>query len=118
MWRVEVGDDNAPGCTFHIQVLGECLDPPFPKSLSVPRFPSILTTFGDVLEFVLGELFQDDWKKHVNQQSRYVESWRPFQKKRFSRIFNWQENLIKESQGGSPWMSLKQAQPPETLFTE
>jgi len=29
MWRFEIGHDTAPGCHFHVQVLGESADPPF-----------------------------------------------------------------------------------------
>ena len=52
-----------PGCFFHASILGESKieGDLFPKSLSVPRFPSIFFTPVGVMEFVLGELFQQEW---------------------------------------------------------
>src|SRR5438105_1990490 len=41
MWRMEVGGEDAPGCCFHVQVLGETADLPFPNSLPIPRLPTI-----------------------------------------------------------------------------
>src|SRR5436190_1532122 len=75
MWRMEVGDARSPGCHFHVQVLGEAEVAPFPKSLSVPRLPAVHSTPPAVIEFVLGELFQATWDKHVAARSVHVKRW-------------------------------------------
>jgi hypothetical protein len=51
-WRMEVGAHDAPGCFFHIQILGEDGrdEWPFPHSMSVPRLPSIFFTPITVLD--------------------------------------------------------------------
>jgi hypothetical protein len=30
MWKTEIGDAESPGCHFHVHILGESDDPPFP----------------------------------------------------------------------------------------
>ncbi len=75
-WRMEIADDASPGTFFHAQILGDHADPPFPKSITVPRLPCIAPTPMAVLEFVLGELFQDEWEKHSINPSPHMESWR------------------------------------------
>ena len=65
MWRCEFGDGVGPGCYFHVQVLGDGLDLPFPKTLPVPRLPSLFVTPMAAIEYVLGELFQGEWGKEM-----------------------------------------------------
>ena len=115
IWKFEIGDDNSPGCHFHVQILGEKSEPPFPSSLPIPRLPSLLTTFGDALEFVLGELFQDEWKSYIARKASHLKRWRPIQRDRLISLLNWQKNEI-ESSSGSPWMTLKLAKPTDTLL--
>src|SRR5579871_2003687 len=61
MWRMEVADDQSPGAYFHVQILGREDDIVFPHALDVPRLPNALISPFACVEFVLGELFQDDW---------------------------------------------------------
>lgn len=115
MWRMEVGVDDSPGCHFHVQALGELDAPPFPHSLPIPRLPGLLMTPMSVLEFVLGELFQDDWKMHAIQSSADMQRWQPIQRKWLINMLDWQrDRLIKLS--GSPWTALKGAKPESDLF--
>ena len=61
VFRMEIGDAASPGCHFHTQILGETNFGPFPKSMDVPRLPGLLATPPAILEFTLGELFQEGW---------------------------------------------------------
>ncbi len=117
MWRMEIADDASPGCYFHVQVLGEEDRPPFPKSLSVPRLPGFFVTPPFVLEFVLGELFQDEWKREAVRESDSLKMWRPIQLKRLANFLRWQRDKLRDSQG-SPWVVLKSLQPDANLFIE
>jgi hypothetical protein len=118
MWRMEVGNLDSPGCCFHVQVLGEKGrdHPPFPHSLSIPRLPSLAFTPMAALEFVIGELFQDDWRKHAVRETDAMNSWKGLQRKRLSRLLEWQQAQI-ESCIGSPWNALKKTFPSPHLFT-
>lgn len=115
MWRMELGGEGAPGCFFHSQILGEAEDPPFPRMLSVPRLPIIAMSLSSVAEFVLGELFQDDWARCASLQVPQLKQWASIQKERFSRLLNWKLGVLQGS-SGSPWPSLKAAQPDDGLF--
>jgi len=115
MWRMEVGDDASPGCHFHVQVLGEKENPPFPHFLSVPRFPGMIMTPMAVLEFVLGELFQEKWKAHAAHETSAIKQWQSIQRDRLCCILKWQNEQVK-SLLGSPWTALKWAKPPTDLF--
>jgi hypothetical protein len=118
MWRMEVGDAKAPGCTFHVQVLGENDVLPFPKALSVPRLPAQHASPPAVVEYVLSELFQSRWDKLVGAQSHHLKRWAPIQKNRFRRLFDWQLKVLHEKSLGSPWVTLKREKPNAVLFTE
>lgn len=115
MWRTEIGDDRSPGCCFHVQVLGESDDPPFPSSVPVPRFPSLLVTPMSVLEFVLAELFQDSWRKHAARDTSPMQSWRKIQRLRLGRLLHWKADHV-DGSAGPPWTALKSAKPPASLF--
>lgn len=114
MWRMEVGDTASPGCHFHVQVMGEHDAYPFPRSVPVPRLPGLLLTPASVIEFVLGELFQDDWLKHIANDSANLQRWAPIQKRRFESLIRWQLEVLER--GGSPWAALKSTKPREELF--
>lgn len=117
VWRMEIGDDASPGCHFHVQVLGEDPDGPFPNTLSVPRFPGILVTPMVALEFVLAELFQDEWKEHAAHETADMNRWRPIQSNRLSRLLEWKRDEARRVTG-SPWTALKWAKPLSSLFTQ
>jgi hypothetical protein len=115
MWRMEIGDDASPGCHFHVQVLGELPDFPFPKSLSVPRLPGLILTPPGVAEFVLAELFQDRWPEHVGRDSPHLKRWAPIQEGRFRRLLQWKLDVLRTNTG-SPWTTIKRRKPDGMLF--
>ena len=115
MWRFEIGDDAAPGCHFHAQIEGERLEPPFPHSLSVPRLPSILVTPMAAFEFLLSELFQQRWQRHAAEETADMQRWKPIQRNRFIKLFEWQSEYLLGC-SGSPWSALKAHKPPADLF--
>ena len=117
MWRTEVGDDNSPGCHFHVQIRGENDEGPFPKRLSVPRLPGYLATPMAALEFMLAELFQEQWKRHVVAETEPLRRWRAIQKRRFQKLLGWQTETVSMATQ-SPWSVLKAAKPPEKLFVD
>lgn len=116
MWRIEIGDDGSPGCHFHVQILGEHDNGPFPKRLSVPRLPTCITSPMAALEFLLAELFQDQWKKHVSSETDDLKRWRSIQRERFRKLFEWQSSAVAKQNQASPWSSLKYAKPPADIF--
>jgi hypothetical protein len=113
MWRMEIGDEAGPGCCFHIQVLGDRAEPPFPHSLPVPRFPSLPATPMAALEFVLGELFQTQWRERVARGEPAARMWRGIQRPRWQSFLTWQHDLVTRS-GHSPWIAMKGF--PDSLF--
>lgn len=115
MWRMELGAENHPGCYFHMQVLGETDAPPFPKTVPIPRFPSMFVTPMGAIEYVLGELFQDKWAKVVAENKHEVQRWRSLQTQRFKRLLGlYQKELV--SVVSSPWVHLKTVKPDGRIF--
>lgn len=115
MWRMEVADDASPGTYFHVQVLGTEIDAPFPKALDVPRLPSVLVSPFACVEFVISELFQDEWSRTSGEESGSMNMWRSIQAKRSLRQLKWHADII-ENDAGSPWNALKTERPPVDLF--
>ncbi|MGJ5038233.1 hypothetical protein ACQR13_29320 [Bradyrhizobium sp. HKCCYLRH3059] len=115
MWRMEVADGKAPGCYFHVQILGQSDELPFPKSIPVPRLPSIILTPLAVAEFVLAELFQDAWGKHTAALVPHLQRWAPIQRERLKRLLYWKLKELEQT-SGSPWSALKAAKPDPALF--
>jgi hypothetical protein len=115
MWRMELGDSASPGCYFHVQVLGEHSDPPFPKSVPVPRLPSLFVTPLAATEFLFGELFQDDWEQTARSDSDDVQRWSNLQRERFKKLLAHQQQALLGG-AGSPWIALKRDKPPPSLF--
>lgn len=114
-WRFEIGNSDSPGCHFHAQILGEAGDQMFPKSMSVPRLPNMLFTPMDALEFVLAELFQDEWAQHVARETDAIRNWAGCQRSRLIKVLKWQQDRL-EKNSGSPWTSLKAAKPNANLL--
>ena len=109
-WTIEVGDANSPGCHFHTQIDLDAGDHKFPKALCVPRFPSVLHTPMDALEFLLSELFQDRWLEVSSAGHDAVKTWANCQRSRLVNLLDWQRTKLKES-SGSPWTMLKKQKP-------
>lgn len=116
MWRIELGRVGAPGPYFHMHALGDRDSAPFPKWLPIPRLPSVFVTPMGALEFCLGELFQDEWKRRVEETTAPVSSWCSLQERRLSYLLHWLRCCALRGGDGSPWMNLKKAVPPEDLF--
>ncbi len=117
MWRIEMGAADSPGCHFHIQVLGENTKRPFPRTLCIPRFPSIFVTPTLALDFVLGELFQEEWARRMSEQSSDMNTWSRIQSSRFKRLFKWHSDAI-TANSGSPWLAIKRSKPASEMFLE
>ncbi len=116
MWRIELGRLGAPGPYFHMHALGDRDSPPFPKWLPIPRLPSYFVTPMGALEFCLGELFQDEWRRRVEESTAPVSSWCSMQERRLGRLLHWLRCCAIQSGNASAWMNLKRATPPEDLF--
>ena len=116
MWRLELGTHNSPGCYFHAQILGDVEDPPFPKSVPIPRLPSVFITPMSALEFVLGELFQNRWAKATAANTRDPQFWRARQRELLLRLISWYQCHLEKNGDKSPWMNLKEAKPDKELF--
>ena len=117
MWRMELGAEDSPGCYVHAQILGDSNNPPFPKSVPIPRLPSIFVTPMSAVEFVLGELFQDKWKQRTFRNTGDTYKWNRLQGQWLQSLFSWYQNELRNSySSSSPWMTLKTAKPDGTLF--
>jgi hypothetical protein len=115
MWRAEIGDAASPGCYFHVQVRGQQEAVPFPSWLPIPRLPTILVAPTAVVEYVLGELFQDQWRQEVGRARGELDVWRPIQARRLVSILEWHTEVVRTTRG-SPWTGLKITQPDTKLF--
>lgn len=103
-WTMDIAAvESAPGCGLHAQVKES--EAWFPKALDVPRLPVFIPTLGAVLEFVLGELFQDTWPKHVSGHTS-AHSWRALQTRSWNRWLSWQQQIVGAG-SVSPWLDLK-----------
>ena len=116
MWRLELGDDQAPGCHFHAQILGDSERPPFPSSIPIPRLPSHFVSPMSAVEYVLGELFQDEWARETARGTSDSIHWRSLQQRRLQCLFSWYRRAVEDSVS-SPWMTLKSAKPGASMFT-
>jgi len=117
-WQMDIAHERSPGCYFHIQVAQDCDEPPFPAWLPVPRFPSLLVTPMGALDFVLGELFQDLWLKRTSAGGYAAQRWRSIQTKRWEHLLEWHLDRVRDiGETCSPWLSIKNAQPPAELFS-
>lgn len=116
-WSSDVGDRNSPGCHFHSQIDMDEGYGIFPKGLSVPRLPGFLLTPMDLLEYLIGELFQAKWTSRASKGSQEVRNWSNTQRPRLLRMLSWQHGAIKKA-GGSPWTTLKRLKPHATLLLE
>ena len=106
MWRLELGTHDSPGCYFHAQIHEY---PP------IPRLPSLFVTPMASIEYVIGELFHDDWKQTAMSNSGDVPYWRKLQKDRLNRLLGWYKDSLAKVDS-SPWMDLKVKKPEERMF--
>jgi hypothetical protein len=103
-WTMDIAAvSSAPGCGLHAQIKES--ESWFPKDLDVPRLPVFIPTLGSVLEFVLGELFQQKWTAHVSAH-RNAASWRALQARLWTRWLDWQLETVRRATV-SPWLDVK-----------
>jgi hypothetical protein len=111
-WNVDVaappgtGEPAPPGCMIHTQIDN-------PSRLPVPRLPCIVFTPLAVAEFVLSELFQDEWERHCLGTA--CENWAATQKRRLSALLAWQQQVV-DGAAGPPWTALKRERLPHDRF--
>ena len=117
MWRIEVAVADSPGTHFHVQILGGDENPPFPKSVDVPRLPSLVVSPFASMEFAISELFQTEWAKHSSASGGAMNLWRGIQGRRMERQLEWHLKALSDS-SASPWSALKAAKPPSGLFLQ
>jgi len=114
-WQVEVGDHQSPGWHFHVGLCRDGNEVPFPKWLCVPRIPGVLIAPTDALDFLLGELFQDAWRKTVSTDHYQNVTLGKAQSNRIQRLSAWQSEQAADGKG-SAWNRLKHRRPASTLF--
>jgi hypothetical protein len=109
LWRMDIGEAGAPGCTFHVQIEGKSDKFPFPEALDVPRLPTLVPTLGSILEYVLFELFHEDWLRRV-VQSRDPGKWLDLQRDLWLTHLDWQRERT-ERADFSPWANIRHSHP-------
>jgi len=109
-WTIEIGDAASPGCHFHTQITLDAADDKFPAALSVPRLPGLLHTPMDALDYLLGELFQEEWFRASSRGTNVVNAWASCQKRRMINLLQWQTERLSKTTG-SPWTMLKRQKP-------
>ncbi|MDQ3673987.1 MAG: hypothetical protein M3365_06405, partial [Gemmatimonadota bacterium] len=103
-WTMDIAAvGSAPGCGLHAQVQEHPTW--FPAGFDVPRLPLFIPTLGAVLEFVLGELFQHQWTRHVSGHAS-AKNWRELQRRAWERWLGWQQETVAASTV-SPWLDVK-----------
>lgn len=100
-WNTDIGGPGHPGYRFHVQFRSN------QKSVEIPRLPSILLTPVDCLDFLLGELFQGEWTKHQYESRLQTAGWIQGVRTRVCHILRTKADCAAQSQGITPWMTLK-----------
>ncbi|MFO1095257.1 MAG: hypothetical protein U0992_18425 [Planctomycetaceae bacterium] len=116
-WQIESGDATSPGCHFHSAVNQRLSQGLFPEWLKVPRFPSMLVSPMDGLEFLLGELFQLRWNQTVSTDSDAKNTWATCQRRRLERVLTWKLQQVRNADT-TPWMAIKKAKPDLRLLVD
>ena len=143
-WQLDLGAKDSPGCYVHAQIpWGFEVRSTASNPLPVPRLPSLFVTPMSTVEFVLGELFQNCWKRRIQRSDGDTTNWYRLQKNWLQRLLTWylielreegakqDKNKEKRKRGKkkgkgkenqeksfSPWMVLKDAKPDGSLFVE
>jgi hypothetical protein len=115
-WQFEIGDAMAPGCHFHVGLCRAGNETPFPHWLTVPRLPSVLIMPVDALDFLLGEIFQKEWKACVSRENDHTRALFASQRDRLTRLLEWKRDEVMKS-SGSAWSWLKHRHPDVEMFT-
>lgn len=111
-WNFDIGDAQAPGTLFHVQQkLGA-------DGLDVPRWHSLVVTPADALDFLLGELFQEEWPKTQSAKTTDTARFRSAQVGLTKALVCGVLSSIDQMSDRSALMSLKQWQPPRRIFVD
>lgn len=110
-WRSDIRTADGPGCLYHLQVLGESDDTMFPDFLGIPRFPDPFTSPMAVLEFLLAELFPDEWAKHLSDGPQWAGEWRTIQEKHWKARLDEQKKAVTSPTDSSPWLEIRKWSP-------
>lgn len=119
-FHIDIGIEGGPGAIFHAQIPDQPGAEVFPSTLDVPRFPIPPLSPLAVIEFVLGELFQEDWHREVSKQTASHTLWNGIQRDRIVNFLDWQLQTICGRKGdvsASPLMDLKHSRVEPTLFS-
>ena len=109
VFRMELGAADNPGCYFHTDIEQQRpADGRWPGWLDVPRFPTFVPTPAAVLEFVLAELWQEEWPRRL--QAADTTNWIQIHRRRWRTLLGWQQDQI-NSVDLSTWLQLKRAIP-------
>ena len=115
-WTMDVADKNAPGAYVHTQVKNTL--PNEEPELDVPRFPTVLITPGECLDFVLGELFQKKWQQHQTLRREDTTNLRRAQRKRMKLFL---EDILRSAHvrysDATAWMAFKLWKPDNLSLT-
>lgn len=115
-WHFDVvSNKQAPGSAFHTQIKWALPDP-LSSDLDIPRFPNMMVTPMDAVVFVLGELFQEKWTKHVTSKLSYNELG-SLQAKRLTKALRWYLDKI-SGMSVIPWIVFADNRPGSELFTQ
>ena len=110
-WHVDiVTQKDAPGPAFHTQV-----DIDNPTKVDVPRLPSILFSPVDCLDFLLGELYQEEWRQYQSSNNK-IRSLAKTQQSRFLRLLQEQYTVLGDLGYQSAWITLKNWVPSDRIF--
>ncbi|MDP9120085.1 MAG: hypothetical protein M3O15_01760 [Acidobacteriota bacterium] len=118
-WDFDAGDDRSPGCHFHAKFAeaDEGRRERF-RDIDVPRLPTVIFMPTDATEFVLGELWQDEWREFSMSSSKEVNEWRRYPQGRLCKILEWHLEILRNERAGTPWAQLKSAKPEPSLFLD
>ena len=100
-WNTDIGGAGHPGYRFHTQIRAN------QKSMDIPRLPSLLLTPADCLDFLLGELFQQNWTRHQDQKRLETAGWTQGVRARVCHLLRMKAECAGKSSGITPWMTLK-----------
>ena len=104
-WHVDVGDLTAPGPHLHMQVAW----PSRAASLDIPRFPVFWVLPTDSLEFMIADLFQEDWEKNADHQNARM-ALAKFQRRRLQKTLGWFLAVVDRDRR-TPWVAMRAARP-------
>jgi hypothetical protein len=104
-WNFDIGAVDSPGAWLHSQVKWHG------NNLPVPRFPTLVVTLVDVVDFLLGELYQLEWPRTIQRRQS------PAQNNRLVGLLEDMLGTVKGKGARHGLMTLKMQRPSTDLFT-